>query len=117
MGKPFAIFSNRAIKYSKLTPEPDSTGGENQKKKKGVPKGFLAVKVGLGEKQQRFVVPVLYFNHPLLIQLWKESEEEECGFDPKGTITIHCHVEEFKRVYNLIDRNKIRLQHVSCFGL
>jgi SAUR family protein len=110
MGKPFAIFSHRAIKYSKLYLF------------KGVPKGFLAVKVGLGEKQQRFVVPVLYFNHPLLIQLWKESEEEECGFDPKGTITIHCHVEEFKSVYNLIDRNKIRChknrrQHVSCFGL
>jgi SAUR family protein len=89
---------------------------------KGVPKGFMAIKVGLGEEQQRFVVPVLYFNHPLLIQLWKESVEEEYGFDPKGTITIHCHVEEFKSVYNLIDRNKIRChknrrQHVSCFGL
>ncbi|KAF5464516.1 hypothetical protein F2P56_014589 [Juglans regia] len=61
-----------------------------------VPKGCLAIKVGQGEKQQRFVVPVMYFNHPLFMQLLKEAEEEY-GFDQKGTITIPCHVEEFRK--------------------
>ncbi|XP_039035814.1 auxin-responsive protein SAUR32-like [Hibiscus syriacus] len=48
-----------------------------------VPKGCLAVNVGSeGEEQQRFVVPVMYFNHPLFMQLLKEAEEEY-GFDQK----------------------------------
>ncbi|BFG22236.1 auxin-responsive protein SAUR32 [Prunus yedoensis var. nudiflora] len=70
-----------------------------------VPKGCLAIKVGQGEEQQRFVVPVIYFNHPLFIQLLKEAEEEY-GFDQKGTITIPCHVEEFRYVQGMIDREK-----------
>ena len=83
---------------------------------KGVPKGFMAIKVGQGEDQQRFVVPVMYFNHPLFIQLLKEAEEEY-GFDQKGTITIPCHVEEFRNVRGLIDRSKNLHQHVGFFGL
>ncbi|KAE8727558.1 Auxin-responsive protein SAUR32 [Hibiscus syriacus] len=71
-----------------------------------VPRGCLAIKVGSqGEEQQRFVVPVMYFNHPLFIRLLKEAEEEY-GFDQKGTITIPCHVEEFRNVRCLIDREK-----------
>lgn len=68
-----------------------------------VPKGCLAVKVGQGEEQERFVIPVWYFNHPLFGQLLKEAEEE-FGFAQKGTITIPCHVEEFRYVRGLIDR-------------
>ncbi|KAJ6940591.1 auxin-responsive protein SAUR32 [Populus alba x Populus x berolinensis] len=67
----------------------------HKKQARDVPKGCLAIKVGQGEEQQRFVVPVIYFNHPLFIQLLKEAEEEY-GFDQKGTITIPCHVEEFR---------------------
>ncbi|KAK1303895.1 hypothetical protein QJS10_CPB11g00630 [Acorus calamus] len=80
----------------------------NQKKEmmKDVPKGCLAIRVGgEGEEQQRFVVPVMYFNHPLFMQLLKEAEEEY-GFDQKGTITIPCHVEEFRYVRGLIDRER-----------
>ncbi|KAK6919923.1 Small auxin-up RNA [Dillenia turbinata] len=65
-----------------------------------IPKGCLAIKVGQGEQQQRFVVPVMYFNHPLFIQLLKEAEEEY-GFEQKGTITIPCQVEEFRYVLGL----------------
>ncbi|KAK1274258.1 hypothetical protein QJS04_geneDACA010789 [Acorus gramineus] len=73
---------------------------------KDVPKGCLAIRVGgEGEEQQRFVVPVMYFNHPLFMQLLKEAEEEY-GFDQKGTITIPCHVEEFRYVRGLIDRER-----------
>ncbi|WCJ22483.1 SAUR-like auxin-responsive protein family [Euphorbia peplus] len=69
---------------------------QNKKQSRDVPKGCLAIKVGQqGEEPQRFVVPVMYFNHPLFIQLLKEAEEEY-GFDQKGTITIPCHVEEFR---------------------
>ncbi|XP_022858747.1 auxin-responsive protein SAUR32-like [Olea europaea var. sylvestris] len=49
-------------------------GGKNQQVK-DVPKGCLAVMVGQGEEQQRFVIPVIYFNHPLFMQLLKEAEE------------------------------------------
>ncbi|XP_008376188.1 auxin-responsive protein SAUR32-like [Malus sylvestris] len=83
-----------------------------------VPKGCLAIKVGQGEEQQRFVVPVIYFNHPLFIRLLKEAEEEY-GFDQKGTITIPCHVEEFRSVQGMIDREKSlhhhHHHHVGCF--
>ncbi|XP_023540249.1 auxin-responsive protein SAUR32-like [Cucurbita pepo subsp. pepo] len=77
-----------------------------------VPRGCLAVKVGQrGEKQQRFVVPVMYFNHPRFMQLLKEAEEEY-GFDQKGTITIPCHVEEFRHVQCMIDReNSFHRRH------
>ncbi|KAG2395378.1 Auxin-responsive protein [Vigna angularis] len=83
----------------------------------GVPKGCLAIKVGQGEDQQRFVVPVMYFNHPLFMQLLKEAEEEY-GFDQKGTITIPCHVEQFRNVRGIIDSEKSLLHnnHVRCFG-
>ncbi|KAF5733277.1 indole-3-acetic acid-induced protein ARG7-like isoform X1 [Tripterygium wilfordii] len=81
-----------------------------------VPKGCLAIKVGQGEEQQRFVVPVIYFNHPLFMQLLKEAEEEY-GFDQKGTITIPCHVEEFRYVRGMIDREKSlhHQHHIGCF--
>lgn len=85
---------------------------------RGVPKGCMAIKVGQqGEEQQRFVVPVVYFNHPLFMQLLKEAEEEY-GFDQKGAITIPCHVEEFRYVQGKIDReNSLRHHHhhVGCF--
>ncbi|PIA48797.1 hypothetical protein AQUCO_01300019v1 [Aquilegia coerulea] len=75
-----------------------------------IPKGYLAIMVGrrqggVEEELQRFVVPVMYFNHPLFIQLLKEAEEEY-GFDQKGTITIPCQVEEFRYVQGMIDRER-----------
>ncbi|GMI85859.1 SMALL AUXIN UPREGULATED RNA 32 [Hibiscus trionum] len=92
---------------------------QRKKQARDVPKGCLAIKVGShGEEQQRFVVPVMYFNHPLFIQLLKEAEEEY-GFDQKGTITIPCHVEQFRNVRCLIDREKSLHHHhhhvVGCF--
>ena len=75
-----------------------------KKQYRDVPKGCLAIKVGQGEEQQRFIVPVIYFNHPLFMQLLKEAEEEY-GFEQKGAITIPCHVEEFRYVQGMIDRD------------
>ncbi|KAJ7965277.1 Auxin-responsive protein [Quillaja saponaria] len=76
---------------------------ENKKDLKDIPKGCLAIMVGQGEEQQRFVIPVIYFNHPLFIQLLKDAEEEY-GFDQKGPITIPCHVQEFRTVQEMIDK-------------
>lgn len=76
-----------------------------------VPKGCLAIRVGQAEEdRQRFVVPVFYFNHPLFMRLLKEAEEEY-GFDQKGTITIPCHVEDFRYIRGLIDREKSSFHH------
>ncbi|XP_038707971.1 auxin-responsive protein SAUR21-like [Tripterygium wilfordii] len=55
-----------------------------------VPKGFLAVYVGLETQKKRFVVPVSYLNEPLFQDLLSKAEEE-FGFDPPmGGLTIPC---------------------------
>nr|KAJ0227239.1 hypothetical protein LSAT_V11C100033010 [Lactuca sativa] len=60
-----------------------------------VPKGCLVVKVGeAGGEQQRSVVPIIRFNHPLFMQLLREAKEEY-GFKQKGTITIPCNIHHF----------------------
>ncbi|XAR62930.1 hypothetical protein NMG60_11022677 [Bertholletia excelsa] len=83
-----------------------------------VPKGCVAIKVGRGDEKQRVVVPVMYLNHPLFVELLKEAEEEY-GFDQKGAISIPCPVGEFRCVQGLIDRenhHQRRLHHhVGCF--
>ncbi|URD78520.1 Auxin responsive protein [Musa troglodytarum] len=58
------------------------------------PKGHLAVYVGGGRK---YVVPVIYFNHPSFAELLREAEEE-FGFHHAGGITIPCPAAEFERV-------------------
>ncbi|KAK8481603.1 hypothetical protein V6N13_077211 [Hibiscus sabdariffa] len=80
-----------------------------------IPRGCVAVMVGQGEEQRRFVIPVVYINHPLFMQLLKVAEEEY-GFDQKGPITIPCHVEEFRNVQGMIDKDHHHHHHhVWCF--
>ncbi|KAF8412073.1 hypothetical protein HHK36_000026 [Tetracentron sinense] len=83
-----------------------------KKEARDVPRGCLAVMVGQGEEQRRFVVPVLYFNHPLFMHLLKEAEDEY-GFDQRGTITIPCHLEDFRSVQDMIDKEKSFHLHQS----
>ncbi|XP_015572625.1 auxin-responsive protein SAUR32 [Ricinus communis] len=94
---------------------------QGKKELKDIPKGCLAILVGQGEEQQRFVIPVIYMNHPLFVELLKEAEEEY-GFDQKGPITIPCHVEEFRNVQGMIDKENSHPDHhhqhpphVLCF--
>ncbi|RWW44577.1 hypothetical protein BHE74_00049643 [Ensete ventricosum] len=61
------------------------------------PKGHLPVYVGGESLPRRYVVPVVYFNHPLLKELLREAEEE-FGFHHPGGITIPCAATEFERV-------------------
>ncbi|KAF7816642.1 auxin-responsive protein SAUR32 [Senna tora] len=76
-----------------------------------IPKGCLAILVGQeGEEQERFVIPVVYFNHPLFIHLLKQAEEEY-GFDHKGPIAIPCHVDHFRTVQGLIDKDNSHHHH------
>ncbi|XP_052194712.1 auxin-induced protein 15A-like [Diospyros lotus] len=59
-----------------------------------VPKGHVAVYVGETERK-RFIVPVLYLNHPWFQSLLSQAEEE-FGFEhPMGGLTIPCTEEIF----------------------
>lgn len=90
-----------------------------KKSMKEIPKGYMAIKVGEeGKEKERIVVPVIYLNHPLFSGLLKQAEEEY-GFAHKGTITIPCHLDHFRYVQGLIDREKFlnNNHHLSaCFS-
>ncbi|TMW89644.1 hypothetical protein EJD97_016853 [Solanum chilense] len=67
-----------------------------------IPKGHLAVYVG--EKQDvacRVLVPVIYFNHPLFVDLLREAEMVY-GFNHSGGIQIPCRISEFENVQSRI---------------
>ncbi|KAM0907449.1 hypothetical protein ACQ4PT_016121 [Festuca glaucescens] len=70
-------------------------GGEAAAK---TPKGQVAVYVGGGGPGEplRYVVPVVYFNHPMFGELLREAEEA-FGFHHPGGITIPCAVARFER--------------------
>ncbi|QCE02516.1 SAUR family protein [Vigna unguiculata] len=75
-----------------------------------IPKGFLPIKVGQGEEQEKIVMPVMYLNHPLFSRLLKEAEEEY-GFHQQGTMIIPCHVKDFRYVQDLIHKDMSSTQH------
>ncbi|XP_047944190.1 auxin-induced protein 15A-like [Salvia hispanica] len=61
----------------------------NERRSAEVPKGHAAVYVGDNEKK-RFVIPVVYLNHPSFQELLYQAEEE-FGFNhPMGGLTIPC---------------------------
>ncbi|KAA8521893.1 hypothetical protein F0562_012793 [Nyssa sinensis] len=63
-----------------------------------VPKGHLAVYVGEKEDDtQRFLVPVIFFNHPLFGDLLSEAEKVY-GFNHPSGIQIPCRISEFENI-------------------
>ncbi|EXB37077.1 hypothetical protein L484_020868 [Morus notabilis] len=73
-----------------------------ESKQTTVPRGHLAVYVGQKDGDfHRFMVPVIYFNHPLFSELLRDAEEEY-GFQHQGGITIPCRISEFERVQTRI---------------
>ena len=62
-----------------------------------VPKGLVAVYVGDDEKK-RFVIPVVYLNHPYFQDLLFQAEEEFGFHHPMGGITIPCSEDLFTDV-------------------
>lgn len=76
--------------YSSLGQETQSYGA--------VPKGKMAVYVGRDDGDyERVLVPVIYINHPLFVQLLRKAEEVY-GHDHPGGITIPCRISEFENV-------------------
>ncbi|GLJ49098.1 hypothetical protein SUGI_1035780 [Cryptomeria japonica] len=75
--------------------------------KQQVPKGYLAVEVGQGAEHERYVIPVVYCNHPLFRELLKGAEEEY-GFNHRGPITIPCKLDHFHSVQKLIQTHQAR---------
>ncbi|KAL9267706.1 Auxin-responsive protein SAUR32-like protein [Drosera capensis] len=89
------------------------TSGGGGEVRVDVPKGCMAIRVGEGDDEddkERFVVPVMYLNHPLFSRLLKAAEEVY-GFDQKGTISIPCSVKEFREVVGLIDEEMGFVHH------
>ncbi|KAL7156509.1 hypothetical protein ABFS83_02G015000 [Erythranthe nasuta] len=66
----------------------------SEKRSNEVPKGHLAVYVGQNEKK-RFVIPLLYLNHPSFQELLCQAEEEFGFHHPMGGLTIPCSEELF----------------------
>ncbi|CAL0313209.1 unnamed protein product [Lupinus luteus] len=58
-----------------------------------VPKGYLAVYVG--EKMNRFVIPISYLNQPSFQELLNQAEEEFGYNHPTGGLTIPCSEDAF----------------------
>ncbi|XP_065009058.1 uncharacterized protein LOC135639187 [Musa acuminata AAA Group] len=83
------------------------------------PKGHLPVYVG-GEREgglpRRYLVPVVYFNQPLLRELLREAEVE-FGYHHPGGITIPCAAAEFERVRTCIADADKRLHRRSPVSL
>jgi len=77
------------------------TARQATSKSEDIPKGYFVVYVG--EKQNRFVIPISYLNRPSFQDLLSQAEEE-FGYDhPMGGLTIPCSEEVFNHT-------------ISCFN-
>jgi SAUR family protein len=61
--------------------------------------------VYVGEERQRFVIPILYLNHPFITTLLAQAEGE-FGYNYRGPLTVPCDADDFEQVKWLIDREK-----------
>ena len=67
-----------------------------------VPKGYLAVCVGL--ELRRFVIPTEYLGHQAFHILLREAEEE-FGFEQTGVLRIPCEVSVFESILKIVEAN------------
>ncbi|XP_073274619.1 protein SMALL AUXIN UP-REGULATED RNA 10-like [Primulina huaijiensis] len=74
-----------------------------------VPKGYLAVYVGL--ELRRFIIPTSYLGDPLF-KVLLEKVEEEFGFDHSGGLTIPCEIETFKYLLQCMENH--RKEQLDC---
>lgn len=65
-----------------------------------VPKGYLAVSVGLEEK--RYTIPTEYLSHQAFHVLLREAEEE-FGFQQAGVLRIPCEVAIFESILKIME--------------
>ncbi|KAH7282676.1 hypothetical protein KP509_35G043100 [Ceratopteris richardii] len=71
-----------------------SSGYRKQSVPHDVPKGCVGICVG--EEQRRFVVPILYLNHPLFSEFLECSTDDQCENLSEGPLHIPCDVSEFE---------------------
>ncbi|VVB08883.1 unnamed protein product [Arabis nemorensis] len=65
-----------------------------------VPKGYLAVSVGLEKK--RYTIPTEYLSHQAFHVLLREAEEE-FGFQQAGVLRIPCEVAVFETILKIME--------------
>ncbi|CAL0320235.1 unnamed protein product [Lupinus luteus] len=80
----------------------DEEGGPSPEPPPDVPKGYLAVYVGI--ELQRFIIPTTYLTHSLF-KVLLEKAADVYGFDHNGGITIQCEIETFKYLLKCIENN------------
>ncbi|KAF3788483.1 Auxin-responsive protein [Nymphaea thermarum] len=74
------------------------------KHSKAVPKGCLAVKVGLHDDgQRRFIIPITYLSDPRFRRLLEDAQEVY-GFRTPGPLQIPCSVDDFLQLKWLMER-------------
>ncbi|CAI0438807.1 unnamed protein product [Linum tenue] len=86
-------FLKRTLSLSERSSSDDGT----------VPKGYLAISVGL--EQKRFTIPTEYLSHPAFHILLREAEEE-FGFQQAGVLRIPCEVSVFESVVKIVEEKK-----------
>ncbi|KAL5555154.1 hypothetical protein UlMin_037390 [Ulmus minor] len=80
-----------------------------------VKKGWLAVQVGLEDKDggfQRFTIPISYLYHPLFTTLL-EKAHDVYGYHTAGPLRLPCSVDDFLNLRWRIEKelNQNRRQH------
>ena len=79
-----------------------SIGKEATSMSANVPKGYVAVYVGEGQKR-RFLVPLAYLSEPAFQDLLNFAEQE-FGFDhPMGGLTIPCSEDIFMDITSQLE--------------
>ncbi|CAI0438805.1 unnamed protein product [Linum tenue] len=86
-------FLKRTLSLSERSSSDDGT----------VPKGYLAISVGL--EQKRFTIPTEYLSHPAFHILLREAEEE-FGFQQAGVLRIPCEVSVFESVVKIVEEKQ-----------
>ena len=81
---------------------PSFSATQSSLKTVDVPKGYLAVYVGV--RLKRFVIPISYLNQPSFQELLSQAEEE-FGYDhPMGGLTIPCCEYAFENMVSHLNR-------------
>lgn len=93
---------SRRLMDSYVVSESDEEGCQSPNSPPDVPKGYLAVYVGV--ELRRFVIPTSYLTHPVFTILL-EKAEEEFGFGHAGALTLPCETETFKYLLRAIAHN------------
>ncbi|KAL1551881.1 auxin-responsive protein SAUR32-like [Salvia divinorum] len=92
--------TNKSIQFLKKTLSFSETSSSSTPVTNAVPKGFVAVCVGLDLK--RFVIPTEYLSHQMFGILLREAEEE-FGFQQEGVLKFPCEVEVFEKILKMME--------------